>query len=434
MPIEKYGIQHIGRSLKHGRPFITFTLWLAANLTIADYALGAIFYGLGFNYILLALLIGNLLGGLLLGLAAAMGPKFGYPQMMISRAYFGKKGNAPFAVANWISTLGWFTVNVILGGYAMQLALGVPFYASALLLVIVQALLAVYGHDIIHNFEMVMSVVLGIMFIAVGVIAFFGANVHMAAYQSAASFNPYTFALVIAVIFSYLMSWAPYASDYSRYLPEGTSPWRITAYAMAGGAIACIGVELIGALVYVNVGSTSANPINALAQVAGGYALFALTAIILGAIASNALNLYTNSLSAQIVYEKAKRWHAVVLAGVVGFALAVVGSTNFVPFYQNFLLTLDYWITPWIGVMVGAFFFRKIKSGVEAHKGVIFRAVGAYLIGLAASVPFTNLTSYGLPYTGFVASMMGGADVSYFVSFLVALACYLVLSKGHVMS
>jgi nucleobase:cation symporter-1, NCS1 family len=429
MSIEERSIEHIGKSSKHGKPFMTFTLWLAANLTIADYALGAVLYGLGLNYMLLALVIGNLLAGLLLGLTAAMGPKFGYPQMMISRAYFGKKGNAPLAVANWLSTLGWFTVNVILGSYALQLALGIPFYASALLLVAVQALLAIYGHDVIHKFEMIMSIVLGVMFIAVGMIAYSGAKANFAAYESAATFNPYTFALVIAVIFSYLMSWAPYASDYSRYLPENTSPWKIAAYAMAGGAIASIGLELIGVLVYISVGGTASNPINALAQVSGGYALFSLTAIILGAIAANALNLYTNSLSAKIVYEKAKRWQAVLLSSIVGFALAVVGATNFVPFYESFLITLDYWITPWIGVMIGAFFFKAIRSGVETQKGVAWRAVGAYLMGLAVSVPFMNLKAYGIPYTGFVASVIGGADVSYFVSLLAALVCYLALSR-----
>ena len=428
MTLEKYSIEHIDTSARHGRPFLTFTLWLAANLTIADYALGAVLYGLGFNYITLALIIGNVLAGLLLGLTAAMGPRFGYPQMMISRAYFGKKGNAPFAIANWLSTLGWFTVNVILGSYALQLV-GIPFYAGALALIMVQGLLALYGHDVIHKFELAMSIMLGIMFIAVGVIAYMGARTNFATYEAAAVFNPSTFALAIAVVFSYLMSWSPYASDYSRYFPENTSLRKITAYALAGGAIACIGVELVGALVYVSVGSATANPIGALAQVSGGYAAFSLAAIVFGAIAANALNLYTNSLSALIVYEKVKRWQAVLLGCVAGFVFAIAGATDFVPFYQNFLLTLDYWITPWIGVMVGAFFLRKIRSGVESQKGILWKAVGAYLAGLAVSVPFMNLTSYGIPYTGFVASLIGGADVSYFISFIVALLCYLAFTK-----
>lgn len=429
MAIEKIGIEHIDKKLRHGRPYLMFTLWLAANLTIADYALSALFYGLPFGYIALAIVIGNVLGGLLLGLMAAMGPKFGYPQMMISRAYFGKKGNAPFAIANWLSTAGWFTVNIILGAYALQLAIGVPFAACAAALAVVQALLAMYGHDAIQKFETVMAVILCAMFVAVGVIAYGGAAGHMAAYEAAAKFDPYLFALAIAAVFSYLMSWSPYASDYSRYLPEDTSPLKVAGLAMAGGAIASGAVEVIGALVYISVGSASANPMQALSQVAGGWAPFALGAIVLGAITANVLNLYTNSLSAQIVYGKAKRWHAVILACAIGLVLAVLGATNFVGFYQDFLLTLDYWITPWIGIMVGAFFIGNVWKGVEDRAGVAWKAIAAYAIGLAASVPFMNLTSYGIPFEGFVVSAMGGADVSYFVSFLVALMAYLVVKR-----
>jgi NCS1 family nucleobase:cation symporter-1 len=429
MAIEKLGIQHIGKSIRHGKPFITFTLWLAANLTIADYALGTLLYGLSLNYIIIAVLIGNLLAGLMLGLMAAMGPKFGYPQMMISRAYFGKRGNAPFAIANWISTVGWFTVNIVLGGYALQLILGTPFVAGAALLVLIQAALAIYGHDVIHKFEIVMAVVLALMFIGVGIIAYNGAAVQLPAYNAATSFSMSLFALIVAASFSYLMSWSPYASDYSRYLPEGTSRFKIAIYAMIAGVIACVGIELIGTLVYISVGSATINPIAALAQVAGPYAIFALGAIMLGSITANSLNLYTNSLSAQIVYEKIKRWQAVIAASVIGFVLAVFGAVNFALFYQNFLLTLDYWITPWIGIMIGAFFFNKIISGVNRNSGMMRKPIVAYLLGLVVSVPFMNLTSYGIPYEGVVATALSGADVSYFVSFAAALILYLAFTR-----
>ena len=56
------------------------------------------------------LLVGNVFGSLFLALAVAMGPKMGMTQMFISRWSFGRKGNYLFA-ANWISTVGWFTVT-----------------------------------------------------------------------------------------------------------------------------------------------------------------------------------------------------------------------------------------------------------------------------------------------------------------------------------
>lgn len=429
--MEKLGIEYVTKELRHGVPFITFTLWLAANLTIADYALGYLFFGLPVSSILVAVAVGNLLGGLLLGLMSAMGPVFGYPQMMISRAVMGKKGNLPFAVANWISTVGWFTVNIILGGFALQLAFGFPFYVAAAILVVVDAILALYGHDIIHTFEKVMSVVLTIMFAAVLVISYGKFAAQFPAYQQlpSVSFNPYFFALVIALAFSYLMSWSPYASDYSRYLPENASKGRIVVYTMAGGVIASAWAEIIGFVVYVGANDSTLSPIQALASVAGGYSIFALMAVVLGAIAADALNIYSNSLSALVVYSRAKRVHAVLLAGAVGFLLALAGSSNFGSFYQNFLLTLDYWITPWIGVMLAAVFIAGVRSGVKNAGSILLRGLLSYVIGLLVSTPFMNLTSYGIDYTGPAASVLQGADISYFVAFGAALAAYVSLSR-----
>ena len=433
--METLGIEHVDHGIRHGRPFNTFTLWFGANLTVADFALGSIFYGLGLPIpsLALALAIGNLAGGLLVGLMAAMGPTFGYPQMMISRAVLGRWGNLPFAAANWISTVGWFTVNIILGGYALQIAFGFPFYLSAAVIVLVDVGLATYGHDVIHLFERVMSVLLGVMFLAVTLIAYDRIGANLGAYQAALSFNPYFWALAVAAAFSYLMSWSPYASDYSRYLPEGTSKWKLVLYATAGGALASAWTEVAGFLVSVGANNPSLSSIQALSVVSGGYSILALLTVVLGAIAADALNLYTNSLSALVLYKRAGRVPTVVLAGVLGFGFALVASGNFGSFYQSFLLALDYWITPWIGVMIAAFFFKRVWGGVESAAVFVKAGLGSYLIGLLASVPFMNLSAvlsdYGVNYVGPVAGVLGGADVSYFVAFGVALVAYLAIAR-----
>lgn len=426
--MERLGIEHVDEGSRHGRPFSTFTLWFGANLTIADFALGSLFFGLPISSIALAIVIGNVLGGLLLGLSAAMGPSFGYPQMMISRAVMGRKGNAPFALANWISTVGWFTVNIILGGYALQLAFGLPFFAAAGIMVVMDVLLATYGHDIIHSFEKLMSVVLAVMFAAMTIIAYDKIGTSFTSYEKTASFDLYFWALVVAVVFSYVMSWSPYASDYSRYLSTATSKWKVVAFTTAGGAIASAWAEVAGFFVFVAANNSHLNIIQALQGVSGGYAVFTLLAIVLGAVAADALNLYTNSLSALVLYKGAGRVQTVLLAGVVGFALALLGSSNFAVNYQNFLLTLDYWITPWIGVMLAAFFVKRTTGGVDGAPSFLVAGLVAYVVGLVVSVPFVNLSSYGLSYVGPAANALGGADVSYFVAALVAFLAYALIA------
>src|SRR4029077_5046763 len=303
----------------------------------------------------------------------------------------------------------------ILGGFALELAFGLPFYVAAAIIVAVDVALATYGYDIIHTFEKVMSLVLGLMFAGMTVLAYSRMGASFSAYEANASFNVYFWALVLAVVFSYLMSWSPYASDYSRYLPRTTSKWKLVALTTAGGAIASAWAEVAGFFVFVGANDPHLTIISALAAVSGGYSAFTLLAIVLGAVAADALNLYTNSLSALVLYKKAGRVQTVFLAGVVGFVLALAGSSNFEGFYENFLLTLDYWITPWIGVMIAAFFVKKIGSGVDSAPPFLKTGLGAYLLALVSSVPSMNLTSYGLGYVGPIASLIGGADVSYFV-------------------
>ena len=130
--------------------------------------------------------------------------------------------------------------------------------------------------------------------------------------------------VALAVSFSYIMSWSPYASDYSRYLPKSTSTTKVTLFALAGGAVASFAVEMIGALVGSLTGSLKY--FQALNSFAGSFGIFAVIAVILGAIAANALNIYTNSLSALVLDVKTKRWVAVVIGGLVGLALSIVGG------------------------------------------------------------------------------------------------------------
>ena len=87
--VERYGIEHIPSDKRHGTPGRTFTLWFAANLTIADYVIGVLttqLFGMTLTQALPVLILGNILGGLVLGLSAAMGPTLGYPQMFSSRS------------------------------------------------------------------------------------------------------------------------------------------------------------------------------------------------------------------------------------------------------------------------------------------------------------------------------------------------------------
>jgi len=425
--VEQVGIEHVADEKRHGSPGRLFTLWFAANLTVADYVVGVLSvqaFGLTVRQALPVLLIGNVLGGVALGLSAAMGPKLGFPQMMSSRSSFGRRGNYAFAGLNWVSTAGWFTVNTILGVEAAQAVYPwLNFYALAAALVAVQVLIAVYGHDFIHLFEKAMSLVLGLLFLCVFLLT-------LPRLGDALSFVPAggsagtpalgAVGVVLAVSFAYLMSWSPYGSDYSRYLPSSVPGRRVALFTLVGGMGASFAIEVIGAL----VGSLTVGQgfFQGLYDFAGAFGPLAILAIILGAMAANSLNIYTNSLSALVLDVKARRWVMVVAGGVVGLALSYIGQVNFEVNFENFLLVLDYWITPWLGVvLVDYYFVHRTTVGKTINPMMWdWRALLAYVVAVLVSVPFmVPALPLGYPF-GALAYVFGGADFSYFVSFLVA--------------
>ena len=439
--VEKTGIEHVTNEQRHGSPGRVFTLWFAANLTIADYVIGVLCvlpspsygFGLTVSQAVPILLLGNLIGGLLLGLAAAMGPSLGFPQMVSSRASFGKLGNYLPGALNWISTVGWFTVNTILAVFALQVIFpGANFVLGAAAYVIIQAVIAIYGHDFIHLFEKVMSVVLGVLFLGIFVLMVPNLGGALAYVPSGATgaLGLGAAGTVLVACFSYLMSWSPYASDYSRYLPSTSSKKRILVLTLAGGAASSFAVEVVGALVgSITPAQSEASYFGGLNSAVGAFGWVAMVTLILGAFAADALNLYTNSLSALVLGFRTSRWKTVAAGAIAGFVIAVTVGEQFEPFYESFLLLLSYWIMPWLAIVLVDFYLRG-RTTVETSanpRNWDATALGVYGVSVLISVPFmVPLLNIGYP-VGALSGWFGGADLSYFISFAVAFVLAFVL-------
>ena len=400
----------------------------AANLGASAFAVGVLVIlglGLTFRQAIPILLIGNLAGGLGFGLAAAMGPALGFPQMIISRSAFGRKGNYLPAGLNWICTMGWFTFNTILGAMAMQAVIpGFNLYFGIAILIVIQTAIGILGHDMIHVFEKALAVLVGIVFLAFFIltlprIGYAFSYVPPNGSADLASFG--AIGATMALSFSFLISWAPYASDYSRYLPKRTSKLRIALLTMAGGAISSFCAELLGAIMAAIIRDPVSLAQNSslfagIVSFSGGLGTILLIVFVLGEIAANAINIYSNSLSTLALDQKARRWVTVGVGGVVGFVLAVVVGVNFVTDFESFLLVLDYWITPWLAIILVDFFISKRteKTLRRNVKSVYWTVLVIYLISIAM---------------GSLSGLLGGTDFSYFISFVIAGIAYFVYRK-----
>ncbi|WP_440590791.1 cytosine permease, partial [Pseudomonas aeruginosa] len=83
--LELSTIQPISPSERHGRPRDLFTIWFGCNLillTVITGALAVTVFKLPFFSALIALVLGNLVGGIFMALHSAQGPRLGVPQMV----------------------------------------------------------------------------------------------------------------------------------------------------------------------------------------------------------------------------------------------------------------------------------------------------------------------------------------------------------------
>lgn len=433
--VEPKGIEPISDAERHGRPWSVFTLWFSANVEFATLVTGVLAtaaFGLSFAQAFLAIAIGNLLGALFLGLLSARGPKLGVPQLIQSRVPFGYFGNYVPGVLNFITGFSWFAVNTVLGVFAMEYLLGLSFVEGLLIMAAIQIVIAVYGYNLIHSIERWLIVVLTGIFLMVSVYGFdhahLGAPFNASVAASVGGFSG-AFILTVAIAFSYALGWVPYASDYTRYLPRTTNTRRVFGYTFWSLLVSCVWIELLGAA----LGTTRfvAVPTDVVRHTMPSAAAdVTMVAILLGTVTANVLNIYSGALSSLVVNLPLRRWHAAVVVGALGTLVSwLAGRSNYYTHYENFLFLLGYWAAPWLAIMLVDYLVLRRGPSVtrfydRSHR--FGRGLIAWLVALAVSVPFMNQPTFRGPIATHFPQI---GDVTYFVSFLVAGAVYLVLGR-----
>ncbi len=425
LEVEPFGIEPIPKEERHGQIAKVFTIWFAGNLNVVTWFTGflGIALGLSLKYAVLAIIIGNLLGGVLLALTCSFGPRIGQPLIPGSRRAFGKAGVRGLSFINFINNIGWLAVDLVLSVMAFQKLVPVlGYHAALLILTVATILIAVYGYNFIHTFAYWMSIVMGIIFVAMTVIAIHSLPAVTGASSAAGGFNAWMFVLAIAVTFSYQISYCPIGSDYSRYLPENTPAGQVWLASYLGNVVSCIWLELLGALMAA-LGLQAASPMD-FAKLMGVFAVPALITVVLSIMPNNVIAVYSGGLAALAMGVPMKRWTSALVTGGIAALLIVFGAGQFANTYENFLLLLSYWIAPWLGVIIIDQFYRRRAAAAGEHG---WSGILAFVCGVAVSIPFMSSALY----TGSLAkTYLGGADISYFISMIVSGAVYLAATRA----
>ena len=428
LKVEPFGIEPISEAERHGSPWKLFPFWFGTNATLYSFLvgfLGIAVLALPVSLAVEGIVLGTLLGAVPFALLSALGPATGYPQIAQSRSAFGRRGAYVPAALNWFSTTGWSAVTFILGGVALSLFLRIPFVAGAAIFAAIQIAVAFYGHNFLHRFEQGVALVLVVVFATMTLQA---VRVASAAPYAPTGAGVAGFALMTILAASIPLSWAPYAADFSRYLPQDTPRRSVVVPTFLGMSSACIWIEIVGALLTTSLGSLG-DPVAVFAHAFGGALVNALLLLLVVNLwAANAPNLYSSGLSLLALDVPVKRWSSVLIGGAIATALAVAGGANQVPFYEAWLFFVEYWIAPWAAIVLISFFLLRPRGAEEPPdraRSWHLSALVSYGAALLAAAPFMNQAPR---FEGPIAAALGGLDLSDLVSFAVAGLLFVALA------
>jgi purine-cytosine permease-like protein len=440
--VEPGGIERIPESERHGRPLQLAWTFSSPNLEFATLFVGVLAvaaFGLTFWQAVAAIVLGNLLGSVAQGILASQGPSAGVPQMVLGRLAFGYRGNVlPAGLMTITAGFGWIAVNSVSAAFALNSLTGLPVVPCLFAVIVLEIAVAFFGHNLVQAFERYLCPVLAVIFLA-------GAGVVLTHFDPAAAPVPDGagggiggFLLAFGTVFSYAASWNPYAADYARYLPVGTSKLR-TGLASGLGLFLATTILMVAGAASVSAatlaGVASDNPTsNYVGVLPPWLGALTLLGIALGAAAANVLNVYSGalaflSLGFDVPLRRARAVIAVAF-GVIGLVVALLALPDAAASYQAFLLVIVYWTGPWLGVVLTDRWLRRGRLPAEllydrGHRNPA--GVVALVAGIVVSVP---LFSNQAVFTGLVARAVPAVgDITFLVGFVVSALVYAVLFR-----
>lgn len=272
----------------------------------------------------------------------------------------------------------------------------------------------------------VMSVVAGAMLV-LAFVMLLGFVDLPAGTWSAGGFSWAGFMGTVSLAALWQIAYAPYVSDYTRYMPRDTGV-RAAFWATYWG---CVLGSIIPMIFGAILGSAfpDLDTVTAVREGAGGAGAVVLLVFVVGIGTTNAMNLYCGTLSVLTIGQTLRpKWDpragsrtvvALVLFAV-GLGLAQVGKGDFLTNFVNFMMLLLCALVPWTAVNLVDYYFVRhgeydIAALFRADGGIYgtynVPAIGCYVLGILVQIPFLS----NALYVGPVAEALHGVDISWIV-------------------
>ena len=168
--------------------------------------------------------------------------------MVQTRGQFGSIGAVLVVGIVIIMYVGFLASNIVLGGQSLHtIAPGINEHAFLILIAVVSVIATIFGHDLIHAYARILTYVSGAALLLTFVWMVFvhglpAGTMHMNAFSLAG------FCSMVSVGALWQIAYAPYVSDYTRYMPRDTGVMPAFWASYLGCSLGSIFPMILGAL------------------------------------------------------------------------------------------------------------------------------------------------------------------------------------------
>lgn len=442
--IESRHIDYVPERERHGRVWRQGPFWFLGNFQPFTVAIGFTgpLLGLNLMWSAVAAVLGVLFGTLFMAAHAAQGPRLGLPQMIQSRAQFGYQGVLIPLIASTFTFAGFNVVDTVILKIGVHSLWGWGETVFALGLTLLTIALAIYGHDWIHR------VFIGLFFASFPfwILTTIGLFSYHAVAPSASKlgFGVAGFFGMFAIAASYNITYAPYVSDYTRYLAKDTKQGSIIASVFWGGSLSPMWLIPLGSWLAIYLGAT--DPLQGLSQ-AGNHVFHGCGTILVvlstcALLATMGMNAYSGTLSVVTIIDSWKpvatgsktRVSIIIIFGIITGFFGILFNVASSALYDALTIML-YVLAPWTAInlvdfyavrhgkfAITDFFDKDGTYGKWGMKGVII-----FFIGIAAEIPFMSIAGY---YNSWGFTQLKGVDISWMIGLALSGLLYFLATRN----
>lgn len=412
------GVQEGEQTLHARQPFWVF---FATNLGVAIWLLGVLVAGMGLNFVdaMFTIFLSCLIGSLVPAATSLLGPRTRLSQMEAGRFSLGRVGNKLPAFLNWIGSIGWDVINNILAAAALVAFLAwagvsAPFWLALTVLVGVQLVVGIYGHHLIQDTARYSGVILGVLFILIGIIALHKTG---GVPKSGKTAEPKDLLSAFVLLFAYQTgSWATYTADYTRYLPANTPRSTVFIGVFAGLFLSLFIMVFFGYMTASLVPvQTPEGVMQALQAITGRFAPLVLFLVAFNSIPVNAVNDNSAAYSLISAGFKFSRPVSAVFGAVLGYVVCLLAVGSFIDFFENMLFLFAHWVLAWAAIILVHWYVVVRKEQVTPSG--ITRGCVIFVAVTASSIALFSANSL---YTGLLSEAVGGVDIGPCIGFVTA--------------